>query len=77
MLVIVEVGLALARPPREHRTVRVAVAVEVSDFDFFSAETEAQLVAAQIAMIGHPLDNMAGEGVVMPVRTTILDVREI
>ena len=77
MIVTVEVGLALTRPPKIDRTVWVTVAVNVVDFNIAAAEREAQLVAVYMAMVGSPLDNAAGHGVVMPVRTSIVDISEV
>lgn len=69
MIAIVEVGLATSRPPREHRTVRCVVSVDVVDLNIGCAEREAELVAIGMAM--------CGADSVMPVRSTILEIMEI
>lgn len=74
MIVVVEVGLATTRPPREDRTVFVVVSV---DGDGLVAELEAKLLATHIAMGGSPLDGARGESVVMPVRSRIIEIQEI
>lgn len=68
MIVVVEVGVALARPPRLDRLSRVLVEVDF-DGDFFTAETEARILACLIA--GGRSD------VVMPVSATVTDILEI
>lgn len=61
MIVVVEVGVALARPPRHDKTVWVVVAADT--------ETEARLIACQMAA--------STRGVVMPVSADIVDMLEI
>jgi hypothetical protein len=66
MTASVEVGVATARPPREHAVIGVLVSVEVHDMDLDRADAEAREIASVMAA-SHP-------HVVMPVRATILDV---
>lgn len=67
MIVAVEVGVALSRPPKLDRMSRVLVEVEF-DGSFFAAETEARLLATDIAM---------RPDVVMPVYAQVIDILEI
>lgn len=71
MIVIVEVGVALSRPPRTDRISRIVVDVAMDPRrpDWDRAETEARLIAAHIAS-GRP-------GVVMPVSATVTGVTDV
>lgn len=65
MLVVVEVGVALSRPPRVDRLSRVVVEVPFTG-SFQDAETEAALIACQMAAVRPE--------VVMPVSSVVVDV---
>jgi len=71
VIVAVEVGVALSRPPRLDRLSRVLVEVEfdpITGPGWFSAETEARLVACWMA---------TRPDVVMPVSATVVDILEV
>lgn len=62
MIVAVEVGVALARPPRHDATMWVLVDA--------ATDTEARLIACQIA-------GSTGRGVVMVISADVIDTLEI
>jgi hypothetical protein len=68
MIVAVEVGVALTRPPKTDRISRVLVEVDLVGEDWFGAETEAQLIACW--MVCRP-------DVVMPVYSKVTDILEV
>lgn len=67
MLVAVEVGVALSRPPRTDRISRVIVEVEFTG-DWLVAESEARITACWIA---------TRRDVVMPVSAVVTDILEV
>lgn len=71
MIVAVEVGVALSRPPRLDRLSRVLVDVPFNPLtdSWFAAEVEAQLIAIDIAA--------SRRDVVMPVSAKLTDIIEI
>jgi len=70
MIVAVEVGVALSRPPREDRISKVIISVDcATSAAIWQAEIEARLAATQMAA-GWP-------GVVMAVRSDILEILEL
>lgn len=81
MIAIVEVGLALNRPPREDITVFVTVSVPVAGFDFFGAELDAEQTAVAIAQstfVPFPQSGkFASVDPVMPVRSAIIEITEL
>lgn len=70
MIVVVEVGVALTRPPRLDRISRVVVDVPCPSWrDLPAAETDAELTALGIAA--------AQPDVVMPVFSRVVEVRDV
>lgn len=70
MIVAVEVGVALSRPPKVDRISRVLVEVEFDPMtdSFFDAELQAELIATHMA---------TRPDVVMPVSSKVVGIIEI
>lgn len=64
MMVVVEVGTALSRPPQIDRLSKIIVDVPF-DGDFEASETEARIIACQMS---------CRDDVVMPVSATVVDI---
>ncbi|UPK74358.1 hypothetical protein MU582_18255 [Nocardioidaceae bacterium SCSIO 66511] len=67
MIAVVEVGVALRRPPREDAVVRCVVSSDIEDES--AAQTDCELTAHALAYVR--------PNVVMPVRVETVDFLEI
>ena len=69
MIALVDVDVALRRPPRADRRLRYAIAVDVDGLEVAAAERAAELAAQQWAA--------SRPGVVMPVASRVVEVLEV